>query len=314
LDSGFQPSREDVVSNILLYIPLGFFAAYALEKRILVVILGATLSGFVLSLFVELVQFYDMRRVQEISDVCCNALGAFVGAGAAVAARRRISSVYLALILVCWLGSRWYPAPPPSSFLPLDVFRYFAEWLAVGLMLETLMPGRVALPLLLAASLLVRLFAAYVEPAEIAGGVAATLLWSGVLYRLQARAKIAAALFVALVVVLALAPFHFLSTPRTFGWIPFRGFLEARIDTAIRVFFEKAFLYGGMIWLLVRAGLSAGSAAAIGVTLVFCLRLLQVYLPERSAEITDPILVLMLAAMMKLLSLAEPRPQGTITA
>jgi glycopeptide antibiotics resistance protein len=321
LASGFRMSTpDDVVSNILLYIPFGFFAAYALEHRILSMIAGAALAGFALSLFVELAQFYDLGRVQQISDIGSNSLGALFGAVAAVAARRRVSSVFVALLLFCWFASRGYPATPPgpamehgpflilSSVPPLDLFRYFAEWLAVGLMMETLFgaaPSRVALPLFLAASLLWRAFAVYAEPAEIAGGTAAALLWSAAIWRLPARAKLAAALFVALIVVVALVPFHFRTIPRAFGWVPFRGFLEAGADTAIRVFFEKVFQYGTLVWLLAGAGLSVGVAAALGATLVFCLRFIQVYLPARSAEITDAILLLMLAALMKLLALAK---------
>jgi glycopeptide antibiotics resistance protein len=306
LDSGFRgASRGDVVSNILLYIPFGFFVAYALEKRSLTAVAAATLAGFALSLFVELFQFYDLGRYQALTDVCSNTFGAFLGATAAWAAGRRVSSVYLALLVACWFGSRWYPSSPsvPVPIPALDLFRFFTAWLVLGLMLEALLGtarSRVALPLFLAASLLLRALVADTEPLEIAGGAAAALLWSGVLWRVPARAKIAAALSVALVVLLALAPFHFSTPPHHFSWVPFGGFLAAPSDTAIRVFFEKAFYYGGMIWLLVRAGLSMGAAAAIGAILVFALRLLQVYLPGRSAEITDAILLLMLAAMMKL--------------
>jgi len=320
LDSGFaSSSRDDVVANIFLYIPFGFIAAYALQRRIFPAVACAAMAGFILSLFVELVQFYDAGRFQEISDICCNTLGTLLGAAAAAVVRRRVSSVYVALLLVCWFGSRFYPASPPdptSSILALDLFRFFAGWLAVGLMLETLSGttrSRAALPLFLGASLVLRAVAVYVEPAEIAGGSAAALLWSGLLWRLRARAKITAVLFVTLVVLLALAPFHFSAIPRAFGWAPFRSFIEAPTGTAIRVFFEKAFLSGGMIWLMVSAGFSIGSAAAIGATLVFGLRLLQVYLPGRSAEITDAALLLMLAAMMKLISLAETEgPRGAI--
>jgi glycopeptide antibiotics resistance protein len=267
------------------------------------------MAGFALSLFVELAQFYDIGRYQEISDLWSNTLGALLGAVAAAMARRRVSYVYLVLLLACWFGSRCYPAAaaPANAILALDLFRFFVEWLTVGLMLETLFGAprsRIALPLFLAASLLLRALAAYTQPAEIAGGVAAALLWSGLLSRVHARAKIAAVLFVALVVLLAVAPFHFSSIPRAFEWVPFRGFLVAPPSAAIRVFFEKAFLYGGLIWLLARAGLSIGAATASGAILVFALRLLQVYLPARSAEITDTLLLLMLAAMMKLISLA----------
>jgi VanZ family protein len=313
LDSGLRPStRGDVISNILLYLPFGFFLTYAIAKRTLTSAALATAAGFALSLFVELSQFYFIGRAQELSDVYSNTAGALLGASLAAAARHRLSSPYLALLLTCWIGYRCYPAPPlvrASAFAPMDLLLFFSGWLAVGLMIEALCGesrGRVALPSLLAGSLLVRAFAVDIEPAEIAGGVAAALLWSGLLWRIRVRAAVVAGLFVALVVLLALQPFHFSTPARSFGWVPFRGFLVSPIDNAIRTFFQKAYLYGGMVWLLVRAGWSAAAATAFGAMLVFCLRLLQVYLPGRSAEITDAILLLMLAAMMKLVSLAQP--------
>jgi VanZ family protein len=321
IESGSRPfSQDDVVANIFLYLPFGFFVFYALERRTLPAIAAATAAGFTLSLAVELVQFYDIGRFQELTDIYSNTLGSLLGAAAAAAARRWVSSPYLFLILACWMGYRWYPASPPAPLaslwiLPiplLDLFRFFAAWLAVGLMIESLFGesrSRMALPVFLAVSLLVRALTAEVEPAEIAAGAAAAMVWSGVLWRLPARARIVAALFVVLIALLALAPFHFSTPVRAFGWVPFRSFLEAESGGAIRSFFEKAFLYGGMMWLLVRAGSSVGAAAAFGATLVFALRLIQVYLPGRSAEITDTILVLIFAAMLKLGSLI-PRPNS----
>ena len=310
LRSGFRPSsRDDVIANILLYIPLGLFAGYAIKRRTLTTIAAATAAGFALSLLVELTQFYFAGRFQELTDLCANTVGTLLGAAAAVAARRRMVSPYLALILTCWLGSRWYPALPLPAPSPLDGFGFFAAWLAVGLILEAMCGAprsRVVLPGLLAVSLLVRTLTVAFDPVEIAVGVAAALLWSGVLWRLRSRAVIAAALLVALVVLGALVPFHFSYPARGFGWVPFRSFLEAGTETAIRSFFEKAFLYGGMLWLLVRAGFSAAASAAFGAALVLNLRLLQVYLPGRSAEITDMVLVLMLAAMMRLGSPPQP--------
>lgn len=310
LASGFHGSRDDVVANIFLYIPFGFFAACAFGRRIA----AATLAGFALSLAVELIQFYDAGRYQELTDIASNTLGALLGAGAAIVFRRRDSSVYVVLLLSCWCGSRVFPvSPPASSIAALDVFRLFAGWLAVGLMIEAIgVASRVALPLCLIAALLVRGIGGYFEPAELAGGVAAALLWSCLLWRVHARAVTVTALFTALVVLLALAPFHFSATPRAFGWIPFRSFLESPTQTALRVFFEKAFYYGGLIWLFARAGLSIGAAAALGALMVLGLRLLQVYLPGRSAEITDACLLLMLAAMMKLISLAEKSSQENL--
>jgi len=105
--------------------------------------------------------------------------------------------------------------------------------------------------------------------------------------------------FVGVVVIQAPEPFQFSSVARPFGWIPFRGFLQGSVEVNIRSFLEKAFTYGALIWLMTRAGFKLMVAAGTGGLLVLCLRLSQVFLPSRSAEITDVIMLLMLAVVMK---------------
>ena len=109
-------------------------------------------------------------------------------------------------------------------------------------------------------------------------------------------------MFVGTVIVQSLDPFHFSATARPFGWIPFRSFMFGSIATNVSSFFEKAFTYGALTWLFVRAGCSLRTATLLGGSLVLCLRLEQVYLPRRSAEITDVFMLMILAAMMKLMS------------
>jgi len=98
-----------------------------------------------------------------------------------------------------------------------------------------------------------------------------------------------------------LQPFRFSTSARPFGWVPFRGFLQGSLAVNVQSFLEKAFTYGALVWLAVRAGCSWRLAALVGGALVLCLRLAQVYIPERSAEITDTLILLMAAAMMRIL-------------
>jgi len=65
-------------------------------------------------------------------------------------------------------------------------------------------------------------------------------------------------LFALHVCINALLPFQFLSQPRPFGWTPFLSLLMASRESAVRAFFEKAFMYGALVWLLVRAGWKMG--------------------------------------------------------
>jgi hypothetical protein len=163
--------------------------------------------------------------------------------------------------------------------------------------------SRRTLPWMFAVTLAVRIFIVdgVFAPLELAGGVIAVLVWSLLLWRVRVRAPVVAALFTLSLVAQALEPFTFSAAARPFGWIPFRSFLESSFENGVPVFFEKSFTYGGFVWLWVRAGIPSGVTAGVGGAVVLCLRLIQMYLPGRSAEITDAIMLLLLAAGLKLM-------------
>jgi len=322
--------RGDFVANILLYLPYGLFWVQALRRwppiaRIVFVVL----SGLALSAGIELIQFYEPSRDSSLSDVYSNTLGVVVGsmAGAVLSSRQfswRAGSMgrrpFIVLLISCWLGYRLFPYVPvidlhkywaavkPLVFSPvlppLDLYRHAVIWLAVALLLEALFGvagSRLALLLLLPVVLFARVLIvdAVLSPAEVAGGALATLVWCGFLWRLQSRAPIIAALFASVVVIDALQPFQFSAVAHPFGWIPFGGFMRGSVEVNVRSFFEKVFTYGTLIWLIARAGSKLVVAVCVSTGLVLCLRLSQVFLPGRSAEITDAIMLLIVAGVMK---------------
>jgi len=108
-------------------------------------------------------------------------------------------------------------------------------------------------------------------------------------------------LFIDLVIVQTLEPFRFSATARPFTWVPFRGFIYGSLSLNVQSFLEKTFLYGSLVWLAMRAGVSWRKAVLACGGLVFGLRLLQVYLPDRSAEISDVIILLVVGSVIGLL-------------
>src|SRR5215831_2676441 len=80
-----QPSRGDLVANVLLYIPFGLFLTLAFPTRIGAVArsVGATVAGLGVSTAIEMAQVYDVGRVPSLYDVATNTLGAAAGALAA---------------------------------------------------------------------------------------------------------------------------------------------------------------------------------------------------------------------------------------
>jgi VanZ family protein len=303
--------RIDLILNVILYLPLGFFTVQAVRGRPLSRLALATLLGIALSVSMEVTQFYDHGRVSEMTDVYANGAGALLGAIGGIAQRRWAPhQPFVVLMIGCWLGSRLFPYAPRPQAAPLGLLRHLVIWLVVALMLESLLGSgraRVAILALVPAVLGVRLLITGVVPdwQEIAGAALAALLWSALLFRLPLRAALVAACFVALVVEQALEPFTFQLPTRAFGLIPFRGFIFAPVETALRVFLEKSFTYGGLVWVIVRAGSPLGLATLASAALVLALRLVQLYLPGRSAEITDVVMVLLLAGMLRLLDSRE---------
>lgn len=75
----------DLLSNVLLYTPLGFTVFMALPARRPRISpwIVAVLAGSALSVCVELTQYYDVGRVTSMGDVYANTIGSAIGATAA---------------------------------------------------------------------------------------------------------------------------------------------------------------------------------------------------------------------------------------
>lgn len=80
----------DFVLNIALYIPLGVFGALSSPRqrpwRGVAII---TAGGALLSIAIELAQYFDAARYTAASDVYANVLGTFLGAAAVAVLFRR---------------------------------------------------------------------------------------------------------------------------------------------------------------------------------------------------------------------------------
>ncbi len=332
-----RDSRGDFIANILLYLPFGFFAMQALRRRAGAwQVAGVTFAGMLLSTSMELLQFYVPGRETSLADVCSNTIGSILGAGAGLLLHQRFGAHILkplrrhqssGLILVCWLGYRLFPYAPvidlhkywhairpllvAPELPPLNLYRHTVIWLVLALVLDELFDTAwkyIVFPLSVALLLCSRIVIvdAILSPAEALGAAIAVLCWFGFLARLPVRKSVLFVLFVILVIVQALEPFHFSSSARPFTWVPFQGFLHGSIALNAQSFLEKTFLYGSLVWLAVRAGWRWKTAVSVCGALVFALHLFQVYIPGRSAEITDVIILLMMSGVIRLLDRPAP--------
>ena len=65
-----------ILMNVMLFIPIGFFVGGALKKKHILNTLGI---GFTLSFFIELTQLITTRGVFNVDDIIHNVLGSVIG-------------------------------------------------------------------------------------------------------------------------------------------------------------------------------------------------------------------------------------------
>lgn len=326
---GRLPGRGDALSNVVLFLPFGFFGMRALlphSPRVVRLVLVCLLGGS-LSLLIECTQTFIAGRDTSVYDLLLNTLGSFAGACAGwvdwnrrlgnglaqASGNDRQTALFPLLMLGAWLGLRLFPYVPTLDFQhvkdavkPLltgtvafaDVFRYFVLCLVVGRLAQALLtPTRalLAMPLLVLGVIAAKpfLMTRELNLAEIIGTVAAIIVWLAFLARQPYRTGVLAALLALAIVVQGLTPFSF-SIGQSFSFVPFKGFEGGSMGANLQAFLEKIFLYGSLIWLLVEAKVRVRFATLMTAVLLTVIELLQTNLAGRVAEITEPLLALIL--------------------
>jgi len=112
-------------------------------------------------------------------------------------------------------------------------------------------------------------------------------------------------LIVSLLIVRGLAPYQCSRAVNPFSWIPFSGFLTAEREFGMLMFLQKCFWYGSAVWLLRATCWRLARAAVAVALLLIAIEVIQLHVPVRVAEITDPLPALILAATLGLLDRSQ---------
>lgn len=333
---------RDVALNLLLYVPLGMTALLAARRHSrAAALIGAVALGAGLSFAVELTQVYVPGRVCSLLDLACNFLGTIAGAFTALLFQPRIETLIArrphklpmaaALLLAGWGIYQLYPFFPALNQtklwnslavlergLPLSVTPVWAaaaEWFAAAVALETVF-GRLrwwalaGVMSVLAMRMLTagRTLALY-EPA---GAALALALWIAIP---QGRKLPVALWSMALALVLReLSPFHLSAAARPFTWIPFQPTLDLEPLSGVVILSRKAFDYGALVWLARKSGARYWQAGLATAAALFAFERVQVYLPGRTPEITDPVLAIVMTAALWMADAGWPHSARRATA
>ena len=299
--------RHELILNILLYIPVGFFLFGATRNAAL-----SIAGGFLLSATIEAIQPFFARDARAL-DVIANAAGAVAGTLAAVLARSRLPSQPLAVLAIWGLHELYpfvrhaaYGAYDATSFTraaPTEFAEAAVDWLVAFTLAVVAFPRRPRTAVLCAALILpLRPLLTGMRSSQmewVAWAVAGALSLAGAGRLMPARRFIGAGMAI-LLLVRELAPYHLASAAAPFHLRPFEAILSADWFFAVVIVSHKAFVYAAIVYLLgaprrlmpVAIGVSSALAA---------LEWLQRYLPGRTADITDPLIAILLAAVLMLL-------------
>lgn len=331
----YSPSSfGNVVANIVLFMPYGFVTPLALRGRSggwPALVLTAAL-GVVLAVALQVAQLWIPGRVPAMGDAVLNLVGIVIGLALGVPFERHVdrgphsllTATALAPLLLAsaWIAYRWFPLVPTIDLQnvknaikpllrgdidPLRVVHDMVAWLAF-LRLLAFTPAR-ALPLpwlgavMVAIVALQPLFVGNAISLNNLAGLALALAGLPLLARHFASAVIVAAVF-AVLALTALHPFTLAAEPNAFHWLPFTGYLNGSMATNALNLLYKSFFYGAVVYLLRDCG---SRPLASALTVAIWLALLegaQQWITGRTAEITDPLFVLMLAWVIGRLDMA----------
>lgn len=294
-------------------------------------VLGTIALGTVLSAGIEMAQLFTPRRVCSAVDLVTNIAGSTLGvfAGAifrqlsdlpAAGLRFRLRDRSALALLFCWVSFLIFPFYPDlwlnswrakfAAFVhlpaagPVSILMNAAEWFAAGRLLFAAgagSPFRWLCVLFLLVPIQFGIINHSPGAADFAAAVLAALLFR--FFGMGPRADLLAGIALLITLTLSgLAPYQWSGPAQEFSWIPFGGLLGSESQNALSVLLRKVFRYGSSIWLLHRAGFSLIRAMAIVVPVLAGIEILQRWIPGHVAEVTDPVLALLLCLGLRALA------------
>jgi VanZ family protein len=332
--------KGDMLVNVLLYMPFAATLAWLLPERwpVIARLAFATACGFLISLSVEVSQWFIVTRVASLADVTMNTTGTLLGCAAGLAVRARggdlshddrfrfTTEPVGAMLLLCWLGSflpAWWPHLAVRQWPALWAQRFDAGWpgwqpvamqalgwLIAGSLLRALTrPSwvRPALAVLAVLALSVRFtfFVQFAGNAELLGAGVAVLAWPFLAPLPDSwRMRLLSAALLAGLLYRGLSPFEFGPLRHDFHWMPFTD-LVSHVGTGFNLplLAGKAFTYGTLVWLVVAAGSPALRSGLFIGGILFAIEVAQLGLPAGGhfATLTDPVIAVLAGFVLKIL-------------
>ncbi|WP_339863636.1 VanZ family protein [Paremcibacter congregatus] len=340
LRDSFAPftSLGDILGNIVLFMPYGYLALAPKESslRKKPSYLKYFLYGLVLAFVIQVVQVYIPARSPAMADVYWNGVGILAGFAAHHLTQRYFPGLSFttarntpALLALCWLLYLLFPFIPSLDFqaiknsikpvLLTPDFRWHAfiisttGWLLFAHFTRNLFLGSwlnpLRLPLIALLSLPLRMIIIQnsLTLSDLSAVLFAIVIWIVFQGQKIDRGKGLAALLAVSITIYSIGSLDFSSQFSSFYWVPFSGFLDGNLFTNTKSLFFKVFLFGSLVWQVKLHWPTLRLKTFWLFLFILLLELIQITMPSRTAEITDPVLILLLSLLIQVRSTTHRR-------
>jgi VanZ family protein len=275
---------------------------------------AAVTLGFAISLGVELTQRYIPFRAATYDDLVANTIGATVGAIIAFSSKKKLSDAGILVILwLLWIGFLLLPminhAPLPAIGLDADLLWIGSISTLLGFLVLSLAIKPNAIPGAILA--LAPAAVLWMYPNLLLSRLAATI--GAILIARLAQPQLTRLIAPACVIWLVfqeLYPFDFGKPIHAFSWIPFETLFENRPQNYYPAIFEKLFFYTAVVWAMRFQGAKLFKAYSVPAVALMAGEFAQCFLPGRTPELTDPVLISVGAFMLWLTESPELCSRG----
>lgn len=326
-----QRSRPDIVSNIVLFIPLGLFAALGFGRQWGRVALFGIL-GALFAVALQLLQLYLPSRTAALTDAVWNFIGLSLGIAGASFAHKKISPSWSGTrhlawarfsFLALWLSAELLPFVPTLDWQTLkdgikpqlvaprfhfDLVLLHAAGIAAAAEIVVDQTGvtRTRLGIALAAIFIffakIFVYGLGLDWSTLLGFGIGVATWLG-LSRHAAWFRRNAVFWIVLgaITVATLLSGSDNIRPSRVNWIPFAAMLQGSMLDNVRALAQSAFLIGALLWLGSHRNDREWSIAVALALWLSLLEIVEFFIGGHTADITKPLLAFLLVPAARLM-------------
>ncbi|MHC9512039.1 VanZ family protein [Kangiella sp. M94] len=331
--------RSDLIANILLFIPYGFFGALTIKeehRRWPLLWIGMTfVGGFLFALFLQLLQFYLPSRIPEAADALTNSIGILIGFAIAgftnsqrvqrlIPRGLRFQLTPALLVLVLWLAWQFFP------YIPVFESKQFGDglihitqsgwslqlwlervlfWMVFYYVLERVVAKKYSMTVIIG----ITVFVLIIKLAMLRSQIGWSEI-SAVPLAILLHAYLGHGFRVAMVVIGTatlfiwqnLFPWQWQSSMNSFEWMPFDNFLTGSTWNNLSALLRESLLLACFGYFLGKWLSSYKTAGAVLTLFVVGVTALQFFIVGKQPDSTSIVMALVIAILFQRLARIAP--------